>query len=137
RCDAYRRLGAYAAVDVTGAFLLVPVGTHDRLPRRKLDAVRLLHVKTELVQPVEPDPGIDAVHLEKRRGFFECNAAAAVADADHRSVDPVGTRFGGRDGVSRRHAQIVVMLDVHVALLSDRLADAAHEDAGRERRRVA
>src|SRR5688572_17928313 len=55
RRDADRRLRAHAAVDVTGAFLLVPVRADDWLPRRKLDAVRLLHVKTEVVQPIEPD----------------------------------------------------------------------------------
>jgi hypothetical protein len=85
RRDADRRLGVVAPLEMTRAFFLVPVRADDRLPRRQRDAVGLLHVAAQVVQAFQTDAGFDAVHFEQRGRFLERDAAAAIADADHRA----------------------------------------------------
>src|ERR1043166_8321648 len=87
RRDSYGGLGGRAAFEVADAFLFVPVAAGDGLPRRQRDPAHLLSGAAQIVQRLELDAGLDAVHLEQRCGFLERYAPAALADADDRRVE--------------------------------------------------
>jgi hypothetical protein len=112
------------AVGVDAALVGEDVGAHDALPRRDGPGRGGGDVLGQLTETARLQAHVHLAEvLERHHDLFERRVAGALAETVHGGVDVGGAGLDARQGVGRRHAEVVVRVHLDVEALADEERD--------------